>query len=259
MLRRRRRFGLLGHASGGGVAHRSFAFDGVNERINGPTWATVTGGMAATWCLGASFWINPDTVSPASRKGIIGSSSLAGSNWTVRLTTAGKIQFGHNNAFTITSSASLTAGVWQHVAVEFYCDFGGWTGRTHINGSFGSYPAQAGPYLDGTGYFTGGQVFQVGACTGEGSSFLAGKIKNVGLWYKGAATSIFTSDQITAIYAAKNDPDYSAVTGLKLWWMGTADDDLTTSNGVLDSSAAGTNDGTGSNMEAADLSEDVPT
>jgi hypothetical protein len=90
-------------------------FDGTGDRlilIDNPNNRLDTGPFTI------EAWIYPTSVSPAANFTIIckGASSATGT-WQFDISSTSKLRFQYDSASAITSSGSLTANVWTHVAV----------------------------------------------------------------------------------------------------------------------------------------------
>lgn len=250
-------FGLLGGAGSGesGPTLKSFSFDGVNEGVTSDTgYHTLLGVSSGAFACSFVLWVKP-TGTLSTDESVFGGDVVP--NMFRLYYNGSKMRFGWQNpAFAgrgVTAVSDLNMDAWNFVACTVSDNGSTATYKIYINS--GTEDASNGP--QSTGFTIYDNKIDLGR---EGNSshapngirHFSGLVHNFGFW-----NSALSGATITSLYGLGGQGNYADVSTPRMYWRGTADDSLTAANGVLDSSGNGFT-GTPENMEAADLSDDLP-
>lgn len=245
-------------ASGGpsGPSLRSFSLDGVAEGITTDSgYHTLLGVSSGAFACSFVLWYKPNGAFATD-------DSIFAGDFNPRMFrlyyNGSKLRFGWQNpAFAgrgVTAASDPTVDAWNFVACTVTDNGVVATYKIYMNS--GTVDASNGPA--GSGFTIYDDKIDIGregnvSHGPNGIRHFAGWVHNFGFW-----NVELTQPQVAALYALGGQGDYADVLTPTMYLRGTADDDLTAANGVLDSSGNGYT-ATAENMEAEDLTEDLPT
>ncbi len=176
-------------------------FDGTNDYLDGGDDTDFEFGSATSEMTLAA-WVNPTTITPAAAMTIVSKyNSTSNREYIFQMSTSGKLTLtlsGDGASVTsLSSTSSMTASTWQHVAVTFAASTG--TVRFYING-----------VLDKEGtiaispIFTGTALFEIGATNKSGTTpdlFWSGNLDEVRVYKK-----LLSPGTIRSLYAFAPGP-----------------------------------------------------
>jgi hypothetical protein len=163
----------------------ALSFNGTNNYVSLPT-----AGVAPSSGLTIAAWINPSTVSVnSSLYGFGPKSGCNPSGQYLSVNSSGKVTYLFGCGGTLTSSTTLTAGTWYHVALTVDSSK---NATIYINGS-----AVAGPTNESSGQSvtTGNDLIGVEWAAGSLAQYFNGIIDEVGVW-----NVVLTGTQISTLY-----------------------------------------------------------
>lgn len=153
------------------------------------------------------------------------------------------------------TNSTYNDNAWHHLAITYNSSN---VHTIYIDGSSVATTDNSAGTPDGT-IFSGTSIASIGSL-GSASTFMVGNVTEVAVW----DTAVLSAAEVAAIYnsgvpidVTANSGDYTSSGDLVSYWPINASDNPTTSDGILD--AAGSNNGTGQNMEADDLAESYPS
>ncbi len=244
----------------------SLNFGGTDEFVTGlslDSIGTFTNQITvAAWAKG--------NVNPASRHGIVNATSdgnLQNNGWGLQWNSSTTVRF-FVNSFNASASSNISPAVtaqdWNFFVGVYDGTLGGFPNapvKAYANAELAvtNTSSTSATITSGTNLIEMGSP---GNTNGPTNRFFNGKIDEFAIWdiplSSVAITALYNNGVPVRLNIPRTDYVQADVDALKLWWRCGDGTDSNTAGGIQDSSG-GSNNGTMTNMEDADINEDIPS